>query len=286
MDGDGIALIGFGEAASAIVAGWPAGVSLAAYDVKSEEPAAAGAMAERLAAHRVRLAASPADALSGAAAALCLVTADRALEAAEAGARHLAPGALWLDGNSCAPGTKARAARVVGPGYVDMAIMAPVSGLGHRVPVLLSGPSAERAASRLRGLGMAPEVVGDAVGQASSVKMLRSAMIKGLEALTAECILGARRAGVDGRVLASLMASDPEVDWPARAAYNLERMTTHGNRRAAEMREVALTLREIGVPDAMAAATEQWQARLGAMGETLEAHEDLGARADRLLGRL
>ena len=78
MDADGIALIGFNEAASAFVSGWPAGASLTAYNVKSDDPAAAGAMAERLAAHGVRLAASPEDALSGVAAVLCLVTADRA----------------------------------------------------------------------------------------------------------------------------------------------------------------------------------------------------------------
>ena len=167
-----------------------------------------------------------------------------------------------------------------------MAIMAPLSGLGHRVPIPLSGHSAERAANRLRELDMVREVIGDAVGQASSVKMLRSVMIKGLKALTAECMLGARRAGVDRRVLASLLTSDLEVDWPARAAYNLERMTTHGTRRAAEMREVAFTLREMGLPAVMAAATEEWQARLGAMGEILEADEDLSAPADRLLDRL
>ena len=50
------------------------------------------------------------------------------------------------------------------------------------------------------------------VGQASAIKMLRSVMIKGLEALTAECILAARRAGVEAQVLASLLVRGVDLD--------------------------------------------------------------------------
>jgi hypothetical protein len=115
--------------------------------------------------------------------------------------------------------------------------------------------------------------------------MLRSVMVKGLEALTAECLLAARKARVEDAVLASLQASDPGFDWRQRSAYNLERMMAHGERRAAEMREVAATLRGLGLPDRMAAATAEWQAAIGALGLG-DADEDVGARADRILARL
>lgn len=66
-----------------------------------------------------------AEALAGARLAFCLVTADQALAAAEAAAAAgIAPGMLWLDGNSCSPGTKIRAAAVIeaaGGRYVDTA---------------------------------------------------------------------------------------------------------------------------------------------------------------------
>jgi 3-hydroxyisobutyrate dehydrogenase-like beta-hydroxyacid dehydrogenase len=132
---------------------------------------------------------------------------------------------------------------------------------------------------------MEPAVAGRRVGEASAIKMLRSVMVKGLEALTAECLLAARRAGVDATVLASLRASDPGFDWAARSAYNLERMTTHGLRRAAEMREAAATLRELGLPDRMALATAEWQAELGGLGLP-PGEAEAGARADRILARL
>ncbi len=85
-------------------------------------------------------------------------------------------------------------------------------------------------------------IVPGAVGAASSIKMIRSVMVKGLEALTAECFLAADAAGVTEAVRASLDASWPGTDWGAKADYNLERMMAHGIRRAAEMEEVAKTL--------------------------------------------
>lgn len=285
-----VALIGFGEAAGAFRAGWCADDlgPVRAFDIKSLDPAQADLMSRRCREGGVTCCAGPAEAVAGADLVFCLVTADQALAAAEAAAPHLAPNAVWLDGNSCAPGTKRAAARMIeaaGAAYVDMAIMAPVHPQGHRVPVLLAGAAAEPTAYALRHLGMAPAVAGPNVGDASTIKMLRSVMVKGIEALTAECLLAARRAGVEAAVLASLQASDTRSDWETRAAYNLERMMVHGARRGGEMREVAATLRGLGLPDRMAAATAAWQEAIGALGLEGGAAE-VGARADRILDGL
>jgi 3-hydroxyisobutyrate dehydrogenase-like beta-hydroxyacid dehydrogenase len=295
MDGeagekDGIALIGFGEAAEAFRTGWGSdrASKVRAFDVKALDPAEAALVADRCRRADVACCLGPAEALAGAVLVVCLVTADQALRAAEAAAPHLAPGALWVDGNSCAPQTKRAAAAVVeaaGGRYVDMAIMAPVHPRRHETPVLVAGPAAEAAAAALRKLGMTPEVAGGTIGDASMIKMLRSVMVKGMEALTAECVLAARRAGVEAAVLASLQASDPGVDWESRAAYNLERMMVHGLRRAAEMREVAATLRGLGLPERMAGATAAWQDEIGALGLDGGPAEVL-VRADRILDEL
>jgi 3-hydroxyisobutyrate dehydrogenase-like beta-hydroxyacid dehydrogenase len=289
-DGPGIAFVGFGEAAQALLKGFGPSVSgpVTAYDVKSLDPAHAEAMASCYGAAGVAGGGDLAAALRGAGAIFCLVTADQALAAAEAAAPHLEQGTLWFDGNSCAPGTKRRAAEAIagkGGRYVDLAIMAPVHPRLHQTPVLVSGPAAAAASAFLATLDMRPTVAGGRVGDASAIKMIRSVMVKGFEALTAECLLAARRAHVDPAVLASLQASDPGIDWVARGAYNFERMMVHGARRAAEMREVAATLRELGLPDRMAAATALWQEEIAALH--LDAAEaDLGDRADRILAAL
>ena len=92
--------------------------------------------------------------------------------------------------------------------------------------------------------------------------MIRSVMVKGIEALTAEMMLAADAAGVTDEVLASLDASEKAQSWAARAAYNLERMTTHGLRRAAEMEESAKTLIGLGVEPVMTSGTVRRQREL------------------------
>jgi 3-hydroxyisobutyrate dehydrogenase-like beta-hydroxyacid dehydrogenase len=285
-----IAVLGFGEAGRAFASGWvrPEGAVVQAYDVKAAEAGHLAALREAAEALQVALALSNGGALAGAGLVFSLVTADRAHEAARDSAAHIGAGTIFLDCNSCSPATKAASAEIIhsaGGRYVDVAVMAPVHPKRHETPVLVSGAHAADAIPVLEQLGMKPRLAGERVGEASSIKMLRSVMIKGLEALTAEAMLAARKAGVEAAVLASLQASDPGFDWEKRSAYNLERMMVHGERRAAEMREVAATLRELGLPDRMASAITDWQAEIAALG--LEGGEaSLAMRADRILGAL
>lgn len=245
-------IIGFGEAGSAFAGAISA--PLDAYDCKIDDPATRGAMRAAFADAGATGHDSAAQALAGAQTVLSLVTASSALQAASDYARFVAPGALWIDMNSVAPDTKRRAAAVIeaaGGRYVDAAIMAPVQPAALSVPVLLSGPYAADAAQTLSSLGFSNiRLAGEDIGRASTIKMLRSVMVKGIEALTAEMVLAARRAGVADEVLASL-----GEDWSQRAEYNLERMTRHGQRRADEMEEVAKTLEALGVEPLMTHGT-------------------------------
>lgn len=285
-----IALVGFGEAGHAFASGWslPPTVRPKAYDVKLHDEATTGPVLERCASAGAEPVADANKALDGAGLVFSVVTADQALEAARTCAPHLARNALWLDCNSCAPQTKQQAALLIeaaGGRYVDVAVMAPVYPKRHEVPLLLAGPHAAEAASVIVRLGMRPAVSGDRIGDASSIKMLRSVMIKGLEALTTECLLAARRAGVEDAVLASLQASDPGFDWRARGSYNLERMMVHGARRAAEVEEVCATLRGLGLPDWMSRGTVEWQRLVSSLG-IAPGGDDLTLRSDAVLSRL
>ncbi|WP_300519306.1 NAD(P)-dependent oxidoreductase [Aliiroseovarius sp.] len=283
-----IGLIGFGEASQAFARGWrrnAPGLEIHAFDIKTKGPDAAGKRADYAGA---QVAGCDGPEGLGGLNLVSLVTADQAGAAAATQARHITDGTLYLDGNSCAPETKRAAAEVIGAAggrYVDMAIMAPVHPRLHRVPVLLAGPHAEAAKALCLSLGMQPAIVGDEVGQASAVKMLRSVMVKGIEALCLESLLAARKAGVEAQVIASLDASHPGWDWAAKAAYNLERVTTHGTRRAAEMREVAATVAALGLDNGMSRATTAWQEAVGALGLP-SADKDFCTRADAVLAAL
>ena len=251
-----LTLIGFGEAGSTFTraAGWEATARV--WDVLAVRRVA---MAEAgvLASENAR------EALTGAPLVLSLVTADQALAVAEGYAQFLAPGALWCDMNSVAPETKRAAAEAVeaaGARYVDVAVLAPVDPARMNVPLLVSGPAADEAEAALGAVGFAKvRGVGAEVGRASAIKMIRSVMVKGIEALTAEMMLAAEAAGVVDEVLASLDAGEKAQGWADRAAYNLERMATHGVRRAAEMEEAAKTLEALGVEPVMTTCTVQRQ---------------------------
>jgi 3-hydroxyisobutyrate dehydrogenase-like beta-hydroxyacid dehydrogenase len=247
-----VVLIGFGEAGEtfARAGGW--GARARGYDVLPQRRAAMDT-AGVVAAER------PSCAFKAAPIVLSLVTAEQALAAASDYAGLLEPGALWCDGNSVAPQTKREAAHVIeaaGGRYVDLAILAPVKPKRLAVPLLLAGPASGETEERLRALGFTDvRVVGDDVGRASAIKMIRSVMVKGIEALTAEMMLAAEAAGVGHEVLASLDASEWPQPWAERTAYNLERMATHGRRRAAEMEEAARTLKALGVEPLMTLGT-------------------------------
>lgn len=293
-----IAIIGMGEAGSAFVTGWSAGAgagrraALTCYDIKTDKPETADAMRSHCEKLGVRACDTIAEAVAGADLVFCTVTADQAVAAAEQAAVHIERGAFWGDCNSCAPSSKRRAAEVIeaaGGRYVDVAVMAPVHPKKNMVPLLIAGPHATAVAPILESLPMAPRIVAGEVGAASSIKMIRSVMVKGLEALTAECVLAAVAAGVEEEVLGSLMKSHPGTDWPTRAAYNLERAMRHGARRAAEMEEVAKTLTDLGLPDDMARATVDWQRRIAETGLPVpDDPETVGAKelAEKLLPTL
>jgi len=268
-----LCFIGFGEAGQAFASGLRgAGVTtMAAWDILFPQPAGANLRAAGEAIG-VRLGTSAADAITGSDVVIAAVTAASSLQAAEQAKPHLSGDQLYLDINSVSPGRKQATAQHLGQSarYVDVAVMAPVHPARHQTPVLLAGPCAETVRSLMQELGMKPAIAGPEIGQAAAIKMVRSVMIKGMEALTQECFLAATRAGVEPQIVASLSKSFPGLDWPKIIAYNLERMANHGTRRAAEMEEVADTLRELGIDPHMASATVQRQRQMGALGKSAD----------------
>jgi 3-hydroxyisobutyrate dehydrogenase-like beta-hydroxyacid dehydrogenase len=292
-----IAFLGFGEAAQAFLAGWRTDATfkarICAYDIKSDSPDHEVRTAKRAdyAAAKVLGASTAAEAVTGADAIFSVVTADQAHAAAISALPGLAKGALFFDCDSCAPQTKTRTAQEVeaaGGLYVDVAVMAPVHPRLHRTPLLISGLHVEAAGPALASLGMSATIQEGPVGAASAVKMIRSVMMKGLEALVCECVLAGQKAGVIETVLDSLDDTYPGFDWKKRSAYMLERVMTHGVRRAAEMREVALTVDLLGLKGDMSRACVGWEQRIGELGlrATPEDTADYQVLADRILAAL
>jgi 3-hydroxyisobutyrate dehydrogenase-like beta-hydroxyacid dehydrogenase len=292
-----IAFVGFGEAGQTISRGLlGAGpVSVRTYDILFDDPGNAGRLKRAAEQMGVATARNHVEAVGDADIVFLAVTASSSLQAAEQCLPGLKQGQLFLDINSVSPQRKVETATRVaatGASYVDVAVMAPVAPYLHQVPCLIGGPGAAALLPRAQALGMKMERVSDEVGQASAIKMFRSIMIKGLEALMLESMLAASEYRVEGRVLASLKETFPSLDWEKLSGYFIERAVSHGRRRAAEMREVAETLRAIGIEPIMAAATaarQQWVADLGVRerlaGRRTEDRDELVGAIRKALGR-
>ncbi len=265
-----ISFIGFGEAGEAIASGLrEAGIEqIAAWDILFPTPDGEK-LKDAAAAIGVRCATSAADAVRGADAIISAVTAASSIDAAQSVRPHLAQQPFFLDINSVSPGRKQETAKLLGDTarYVDVAVLAPIHPARHQTPMLLAGPHAAAIAPVMSALDMRVSIAGSEIGAAAAIKMVRSVMIKGIEALTLECFLAAARAGVVDEVAASIKNNYPGLDWSKVVPYNLERMASHGERRAAEMEESADTLRELGVEPLMTMATVRRQREMGQIGK-------------------
>lgn len=194
-----------------------------------------------------------------------LVTAGNSLNLVRECQPLLRVGQSFLDCNSVAPGTKRQAAEYClgRANYVDVAVMAPVLPKRAATPLLIGGETAQEAVQFLQQSGLNARIGSNQVGDVSAIKMCRSVMIKGLEALTTECLLAARHYGVEDEVLASLHASFPSLGWEGDFPhYMISRVAEHGVRRAEEMREVVKMIEDAGLPASMSKGTVATQQQL------------------------
>lgn len=287
-----IGFVGFGEAAYHIAKGLrEAGVTrISAYDINTHSPALGARIQERARLGDAILVDSSESLARASDVLLSTVTANAAIEAAEQTAPFLGDHHFYADMNSVSPAAKQAIERIIAQrraNFVEAAIMAPVPPHGHRVPILLGGAGACAFDQLMTPFGMRLEVVSADVGTAAATKMFRSIVVKGLEALIFECVLGASRYGAEQRVFNSLSESFPGIDWNALANYMIGRVVVHGERRAREMEEVAETLRSLAIEPLMAEATARrmdWSAQLELRGhfqgkEPKDYHEVLEAIA-------
>ena len=266
-----IGFIGFGEAAFHIAkglrgAGAPA---LLGYDIHHRTPARGELIRSRASQAGAVLVDSPAELAGRCDVLLSLVTADRAAEAAHQNRPHLHPRHLYADLNSVSPALKEAIGKEISASaarYVEGAIMSPVPPKGHKVPIVVNGPFANDFIGAMGRYGMHLDAMNGEAGAAAAVKMCRSIVVKGMEAILLECLLASTRYGVGERVFGSLDESFPGFQWRDQAWYMAGRVFEHGERRAREMDEVAAMLRAAGIEPVMAEATarmQDWRAGAG-----------------------
>jgi 3-hydroxyisobutyrate dehydrogenase-like beta-hydroxyacid dehydrogenase len=289
-----IGLVGYGEVGKILGSALAAqgGVTVSAWDVLLRDPASAHAMRTHATGAGIELTQGLAPLLERADVVISAVTASQTEAVAAEASRTIRRGTWFLDLNSASPGTKVKSSERVdaaGGRYVEAAVMTSVPPYGVKVPMLLGGGHADGLRALLAPLGFDMAVAAPRIGVASAMKMCRTVIIKGLEALVVESFTSARAYGVEDRVLASLQETFPGLDWDEVGSYLFSRTALHGKRRAEEMREVAVTVREIGLEPLLASAIaerQDWMAKQkeqAGLGQVAKG-ANWRAYADRLLG--
>lgn len=162
----------------------------------------------------------------------------------------------YVDMNSISPETVKEALGHIKNGkVVDAAIIGSVRKEGLNVNIIASGPSASDL-KELEKYGMNIQIIGQETGQASAIKLLRSAYTKGVSAILFETLYHAYKLGIDKDVLDYISKTegnnfkDTSISRVISAAY-------HAERRSQEMAEVVKMLIEEEDP-MMAIATEEF----------------------------
>lgn len=288
-----VGLVGYGEVGRILAEDLrKIDVAVSAYDLKCHT-AEAHALRTHAASVGVTLTDSHASLARGADLIISAVTASQAVPVASACASAVKRGSYFLDFNSASPGAKIRAASLIdnaGGCYVEGAVMTSIPPHRIKVPLLLGGSHAEALAPMLVQLGFKPTVSSAKLGVASATKMCRSIMIKGMEAMVIESYTTARAYGVEDEVLLSLAETFPGIDWEQQGNYFFQRVIQHGRRRAEEVREVAVTVGDIGLTPWSASGTAErqaWVADLadkGLFGDKAAKRDGWRVEADRILG--
>lgn len=173
-----------------------------------------------------------------------------ALAAAQSAVPHLCSGTLYVDMASVGPQTKREINKlIVGAGsrFVEGVILEAVSVAHVRVRILLCGPDAKDLALMLRSWGLNVEDFGREIGMASSLKMVRSIVTKGLETILLEALMTARRMNLDKDLWATLIEYFRDYSFEKVARVAIISHLSASKRRHAEMIDVVDTIKSAGI---------------------------------------
>jgi 3-hydroxyisobutyrate dehydrogenase-like beta-hydroxyacid dehydrogenase len=152
-------------------------------------------------------------------------------------------GKIYAEMNTSSPQKKIAVHEILkasGVQYVDLAIMAPVPPKGIKTPFLISGNGAKLFKEKLERYNLNIEVLSETVGDASTRKLLRSIVYKGIAAVICEASEAGKSFGLEKYIreqITSVIGGNDEL-----IERFIEGSYTHAERRIQEMEAVVSML--------------------------------------------
>jgi 3-hydroxyisobutyrate dehydrogenase len=177
---------------------------------------------------------------------------------------YLRPGTVVVDLTTAAPGDKRSAFNLAAEHhiqYVDAVILGAIALTAAATPLLAAGPVGHEAMRDFADLGAPVRILPQAgAGDAAALKLLRTILTKGLEALAVECLVAAEKQGIR----AELYDAMSDVDAAGFTSFLDMLVRTHiqhSGRRLHEVQRAEAQLTSLGLPASMLAASQQVFAR-------------------------
>jgi 3-hydroxyisobutyrate dehydrogenase-like beta-hydroxyacid dehydrogenase len=171
----------------------------------------------------------------------------KAREAA-AGMRATGRKLIYVDCNAIAPQTGHEIERIIreaGGTFIDAGIIGPPPRGKAKARLYVSGPEAALLSEAIVDEQLLVRVVGERIGDASSVKMCYASITKGAVALGMELLIAARKLGVEQALEAEFRESQADLyDWILNRSVS---MPPKAYRWVPEMLEIAKTFEGVGM---------------------------------------
>jgi len=168
---------------------------------------------------------------------------------------------LYLDANAISPQRAIRIGQMLatkGIHFVDGGIIGGPVWTPNETWLYLSGDSAQEIASCFSYGPLETKVIGDEIGKASALKMCYAAYTKGTTALLSAILAAAASLGVPEELNRQWNMDEP--GFSERVNRRVARVTAKAWRFEGEMKEIASTFLEAGMPDGFhLAAAEVYQ---------------------------
>ena len=188
------------------------------------------------------------------------VTGDVAKNVCAAVIDHLGAGTVMVDLTTATPADKREMAAMMSDrdhAYVDAVIMGAIGLTGVKTALLGAGPHSAEALADLAELGAPVRSLPEArPGDAAALKLLRTVLTKGLEALGVECLIAAEQQGVRTE-LYEVLGDIDEAGLTHFLNAVVRTHVLHAERRMHEIQRADAQLEQFGLPSLLMEASEQ-----------------------------
>lgn len=262
MDITKIGLIGYGEVGQALAEGFSSNrqLSVEVFDIRFRTDKAPDSLATTAKARGLILGKGIDFLVKNNELIISAVTCEQALQVAERVSESLASGKIFVDMNTVAPRQKIKIGELVensGGIFIEIAILGLIASHSYKSPMLACGKKALGFADYLNNMGFEVSFLSEEVGQASSMKMLRSVFAKGVEGLLLEMLVAAERCNMLEPVMNMVTAHMDKSSFLEIAEAWITTSLTHARRRAEEMDHVIETLKNLKMQPIMTTATKE-----------------------------